>query len=359
MTFVGNLPMSTLYVGSQQASRIYVGDIMAWQPYAGDGSMEMVEYTGTGATNRTQTGLPWAPGLVFFTNNANPSTYPRYWLDTLSASKPSYWAMSGLTPLSYGFTGFTGDGWISSSSTFNANSKAYQVFVWPKGDATLQTNTLGSLTASQYANDQAGWSAGTYFGNGLSGATFGHGLSTAPSMVIIWADTDPYTNPRLWGDGYGSRVLGTWSEPAGEYGNNGILTVDENTITIDDIHAVNELGAECSYVCFADKPGMTASGVINGDGVNPVIVNTGFEPRLIILIGTDGTTDKLGPYGYTARTGQTAPYFANYRTLGNSYSTPDPQPISDKVQMLADGFQVNAVNRGNNGTTPAFWIAFK
>lgn len=359
MTFAGDLPMSTLYVGNQQASRIYVGDIMTWQPYTGDGSMELVEYTGNGVNPRTQTGLPWAPGLVFFTNNAGTSSYPRYWLDPRAASRPKYWALTGLNPITYGFNGFTGDGWISNNTVFNTSGRPYQAFVWPKGNAVLETNSNGSLVTTQYVNDEAGWSSGTYFGNAVSGATFAHGLSTAPSMVIVWGDTDPITNPRLWGAGYGAQALYDWSEPTGQFGNNGILTADSTTVTVDDIDAVNKSGAECSYICFSDKVGKTASGTISGDGTAPLVISTGFEPKLIMLFGTDGATDAKGPYGYTARTDQTAPYFANYRTLGNAYSTPDPQPISDKVQMLVDGFQVGTGNRGNNGSTTAFWIAFK
>lgn len=357
MTFVGSSSMSKLYVGSQPALRIYTGSVMSWQPYAGDGSLQLVEYTGTGTTQRTQTGLPFAPGLVLFTNDANSSTYPRYILDALSASKPAYYAANSLFPLTYGFNGFTADGWVSNGGAFNGSGKLYQVFVWPKGDATLSLNSSGSISTSQYANPSSGWSAGTYFGNGISGATFGHGLSTAPTAVIIWGDTDPYTNGRLWGAGFGSYALGNWSESNGEYGNNGILSVDGSNVTIDGRRAVNESGSECTYICFTDVPGLISSGVANGNGVDPVIVNTGFEPRLIMMAGT-GTGENAFLYYYTARTDQTAPYFANYRTNTNS-STPDPQPVSTKVQFLVDGFQIDATNRGNDGSDPAFWIAFK
>lgn len=358
MTYVGNSLIGGVRVGGSAVQRMYVGDEMAWQPYTGDGSMLMVEFTGNGATNRTQTGLPFTPGLLLWINNGGPGTYGRYWIDLWGSPQPRYWAVGGLNPLTYGWGGITADGWKSTSNSFNSSGRPFQVFVWPKGDAVQTVNNDGTLEASIFVNDQAGWSSGAYGGNGAADQTFGHGLSAAPSMVLIWGGTDPYTNPRIRITGQTYRA-GSWSEPGGQSSSPGIITTDENVITVSNIDAVNKLGAINQFIAFRDVPGKVATGTVNGNGVaTEVVTGLGFEPTLVFLMGIDGTTENEGLYAYTKRTGQTVPYYANYRTMTAYYSTPDPQPISTKFSMLADGFQIEAVNRGNNGTSAAHWIAF-
>ena len=85
---------------------------------------------------------------------------------------------------SFDSNGFTLDD-DTSNSEINQNTKTYVAWCWKAG-GSASSNTNGSTTSSVSANTTAGFSIATYPGNGSSGATIGHGLSTtAPKIVLI------------------------------------------------------------------------------------------------------------------------------------------------------------------------------
>jgi len=80
---------------------------------------------------------------------------------------------------------------LATSTTFatnytdglNVSGKTFVAWLWKAG-GTAVSNTDGSITSSVSANQDAGFSIVSYTGTGAN-ATVGHGLSSAPEMVIV------------------------------------------------------------------------------------------------------------------------------------------------------------------------------
>ena len=82
-------------------------------------------------------------------------------------------------------TGFDSDGFnLGSSSTTNTNSQNFVSWNW-KANGAGSANTAGSINSTVSANTTAGMSIVKYTGNGVTGATIGHGLGKIPTMMIV------------------------------------------------------------------------------------------------------------------------------------------------------------------------------
>ena len=91
-------------------------------------------------------------------------------------------------------TGFTTNGSNSGGSNANANNQTYVAWCWKAG-GTASSNTDGTITSSVSANPSYGFSVVKWTGDGTNAnKTVGHGLSSAPKMVIL----KPTTEARAW-----------------------------------------------------------------------------------------------------------------------------------------------------------------
>ena len=154
-----------------------------------DGSTVMTTdlYTGTGASH-TRSGFSFSPDWVWIKVRSAGSSHRLY--DTVrgagkhllsngtSSEETHLTSLSGFT--SDGFTlGANGEG----STNVNQSGSTYAAWCWDAGSSTV-SNDDGSITANVRANPSAGFSIIQFLGNATSGATVGHGLSSAPELVI-------------------------------------------------------------------------------------------------------------------------------------------------------------------------------
>jgi len=189
------------------------------------------------------------------------------------------------------YTTSTGFG-LSAGVGVNENSQSLVGWQWNAGGSTV-TNTDGTISAQVRANPTAGFSVVTYTGNGTSGATIGHGLGVAPSMIIVkqrsgvsnwpvyhknmsatpttgtvWLNvTNAFQAPAMWSSAPTSSVFSITTDP----------DVNNNTST---------------YVayCFAAIAGYSAFGSYTGNGsANGPFVFLGFRPRFVMTKRTDAT----------------------------------------------------------------------
>jgi hypothetical protein len=94
-------------------------------------------------------------------------------------------ATSAEATISSTLTSFDSDGFsIGSNGGVNANSETYASWNWKANGAGV-SNTDGSITSTVSASTTSGFSIVKYTGNSTAGATIGHGLGVAPSMVIF------------------------------------------------------------------------------------------------------------------------------------------------------------------------------
>ena len=155
----------------------------------------------------------------------------------------------------------------------------------------VHQTTDGSITSTVSANTTAGFSIVSYTGNGTGGATFGHGLGSAPKIVIIK-----------------SRSLGTeswqfWFNNTSRLNLNS-TTASLNTNFMNDTAPTNQVfylgngttpnnnGENYIAYCFAEKTGYSKFGSYTGNGnADGTFVYTGFKPAWLMVKRTDNTQD--------------------------------------------------------------------
>jgi hypothetical protein len=247
--------------------------------------MDEVLYTGNGAA-RSITGLGFNPDLVWIKSRSAATDHAFYdavrgaQLDLVSNSTAAE------TTQSTGLTAFNSDGFsIGTLAKLNTNAATYVAWAWAAGGSTV-TNTAGTLSSQVRASASSGFSIATYTGNGTSGATIGHGLGVAPSMIIVkrrnTADEWTVYHSTLGASSY----LWLHATNATQTNTNrfGGVTPTSTVFTVGSSSSTNNSGSTYVAYCFAPVAGYSAFGSYTGNGsVDGPFVYTGFRPRCIMV----------------------------------------------------------------------------
>jgi hypothetical protein len=257
-----------------------------------------VLYTGNGAASRPITGVGFQPDMVWTKRRSTSDNHMLFDSVRVVSSVPQR-LFPNLTNVEDGNFGsldsFDADGFtVGANVGTNANGETFVGWSWKAGDSTV-TNTTGSISSQVRANPTAGFSILTYTGNGTGGATVGHGLGVAPSMMIFKtrAETGAWL---VWHTGYNSNqaqmLLNTqaaiFNPGNGLYFNS---TFPSSTVaTLGTSGATNGNGTTYVAYMFAPVAGFSAFGSYTGNGSsNGPFVYTGFRPRFIIVKRTDAS----------------------------------------------------------------------
>ena len=194
-----------------------------------------------------------------------------------------------------GIQAFETDGFqIGSGGLVNTNGNDYVAWQWKANGGTTSSNSNGSITSTVQANTTAGFSIVTYVSNNTEGATFGHGLSSTPDLVIVkgrdsadnWAvfNGTSTTNSRsLHLDTNDGEI------PVSSY-NFWNLYWDETrpsstVVTLGVDAKVNKSGNE-NFVayCFHSVKGYSKIGKYTGNGnADGPFIYTGFKPAWLLF----------------------------------------------------------------------------
>ncbi len=157
----------------------------------------------------------------------------------------------------------------------------------------LTGNTDGTIPSTVAVNDAAGFSIVKYQANSTQGATIGHGLSSAPEMII----TKEITGPRVWcvyhkdltNSGY-YLELNTSDAEKNALNTAYAAVPSSTTYSVGTSSLVNDPSTD-SYIayCFKSIPGYSKIGSYVGTGSNNNFQYTGFEPAWILIKNTSGT----------------------------------------------------------------------
>jgi hypothetical protein len=268
----GNLPDSAIVDGSQY--------------------FDVVTRTGTGA-EATVTGLQFQPDLLWTKTRSNAVnhsltstglTYNYSFLQT-NTTEPENTSASQyyMIPTADGYTVGTGD-------NINQVSRTFVDWVWKANGAGV-SNTDGSITSTVSANPTAGFSVVTYTGSGSAGATVGHSLGVAPSMLIVKprsaSGDDNWKVYHSSIGGTGALLLNTTSatSTSSVYWNNTAPT--SSVFTVGSSASANYTNQNTiPYVayCFADVEGYSKFGSYTGNGSSDgPFVYLGFRPAWIMI----------------------------------------------------------------------------
>ena len=268
-------------------------------------------------------------------NNAGDATDPIYgWVTNATSSGFSVYA--GTTP-----------------SQVNKSGQNYVGWQWQAAQGANVTNTTGTVTSKVSANTTAGFSIVTYTGTGTTG-TVGHGLSSAPSMIILksrnpadsWlvyhaGNPNPATNTLILNDTIAvqtsslnwnstaptSSVFSVYNPGSGGYSNgNGYLYV--------------------AY-CWSAVPGFSAFGSYTGNGAaDGPFIYLGFRPKFVLFKGS--TTAGGWMIADTARSPYNISAAALFPNAGNvEYTIASDVGIdflSNGIKIRSQGGELNYVS---------------
>jgi hypothetical protein len=312
--------------------------------------MDATTYSGNGGT-QSITSLGFQPDLVWVKRRNAVASHNL--VDAVrGASKILYSdATTAEITDTNDINAFNSNGWTMGLNTdVNASGGTYVGWTWRGANGTV-TNTAGSINSTVSANTTAGFSVVTYTGNGTGGATIGHGLGVAPSMIIL----KRRNGTSNWTVGHSS--LPSWAYylvlnlTDGQGSNNVVWNSTAPTSSVFTVGTgadQNGSGNTIVAYCFAQVAGYSAFGSYTGNGsADGPFVYTGFRPKFILVKKSSGESN------WQILDSSRSPYnLAGEDLLPNSSDAEKTIAQGfNQVDMLSNGFKIRNTNCNDSGGT--------
>jgi hypothetical protein len=322
-----------------------------------------VLYTGNYATNSI-TGVGFQPDLVWIKRRDAAQTFSNGVFDAVRGRAASL--ITNITTAEQtsaadkDLTAFTSDGFNlgqSNNVSVNDNAGTYVAWNWKANGAGV-SNTDGTITSTVSVSTTSGFSIVTYTGNGSAGATVGHGLGVAPSMVIV----KERQNANAWCVYHSSigatkflRLNGTDAEETQTdiWNDTEPSSSAPYVFTVGDAPATNRNANNLVAYCFAAIPGYSAFGKYTGNGsTDGPFVYTGFRPAFVIIKSISATGDWIiedvarSPFNVST----------NYLMPNNS----NAETTGQLIDFVSNGFKIRvAVSSAMNSSGATYiYMAF-
>jgi hypothetical protein len=330
-----------------------------------DGSqyMNTVLYTGDDSADRAITGVGFSPDLVWTkTRNIARS----HWLmDSVRGTSVALSSdtTSADTNLSGEFDSFDSDGFtishVSGQGRLNYTGRTYVAWNWRGSDFTAVSNTDGTITSTVSANTTSGFSVVTYTGNGTAGATVGHGLGSAPA-VMIGKNRTYGVNWRVYHQSLGAtqylnfnltNAVSTSSLPW----NNTAPTSSVFTLGTSD--NVNRNGDNIVMYCFAEVEGFSKFGSYTGNGSSDgTFVYTGFRPAFVMIKNTGSTS--AGAHWFMFDNKRNVYNLTNNELVANTSVAENVADPNAYLDLLSNGFKLRQNTYTNISGINHIYMAF-
>lgn len=318
-------------------------------PDSAEPNFKTVLYTGDGNTTaQPVTGVGFTPDLVWI-KTRNQAT-KHILTDSLRGVNSQIFSNETSTETNYGeFTSFDSDGFTVKRNTgtdyLNQSGINYVAWCFNAGGNEV-TNTDGTINTTVRANNDLGFSIATYTGVGYPNSTtaeIGHGLDSAPELVIIkgYGGTGQSGGAGSWA--VGSSLLGsgwdgqiylesTYFYHSPNYFWNGAAT--SSVIKLKNDWFVN--GVNNNYVAysFVSKAGVSKIGTYSGNSSTQTIV-TGFQPSFVMIKTINTVSNWI--------------IFDNERV--NEYLMPSSNSQGFTATDMVTGFVSNGFTLGSDSTS--------
>jgi hypothetical protein len=314
----------------------------------------VVTYTGTGSSQTISVGFQ--PDFVWIKSRSNAQDHKltdavRGVTKSLESNTTDAEATDTNGITAFTSTGFT----VGSDSTYNTNAYTYVAWCW-KANGAGSSNTSGTITSTVSANTSAGFSVVTYTGNGTSGATVGHGLGVAPSVIFL-KQRDSAVSWRTYHisvGNIGGLVLNsdTGTVTDSSYWNN--TTPSSTVFTIGNNAFVNTNGGTYVAYCWSEINSYSKFSNYTGNGSNDgTFVYTGFRPKFVLIKSTANTSNWY--IWDTSRNTFNVMNFSLYPNGSNAEVT-----ASDlSLDCLSNGFKIRGNSTGINTSSQVYtYMAF-
>ena len=246
-----------------------------------------------------------------------------------------------------GIQSFNANGFTLGSNDANTSGTTYVGWQW-KGGGTAVTNTAGSITSSVSANTTAGFSVVTYTGNEVAGATVGHGLGVAPSMIIVKRRDGTAVDWAVYHASIGATKYLTLNTNAAEGTSSGYWNDTAPTSSVFSLYnsgATNANPRLFVAYCFAPVAGYSAFGSYTGNAsTDGPFVYLGFRPRFIMIKRSSNGTNNWEVRDTARDTYNTA----DDRLFPNTSDAEDAN--NEGVDFLSNGFKIRNSGSGCNAS---------
>jgi len=243
-------------------------------------------YTGNGSTQNI-TGVGFQPDWIW--QKERSSTSYHVVTDAVRGNTKQLFTNVNATEAtdSNYITSFDSDGFgQGQNNDTNESGQTYVAWNW-KANGQGSSNTDGSInTTYTSVNTTAGFSISSYTGNGTAGATIGHGLGTAPKVVLI----KRRSAGGEWIMGHGSLGFTKFLElnlTGGEQTSTlrfNDTAPTSSVFTVGSTADTNQNGTTLIAYCFAEKTGYSKFGSLTGNGSSDgTFVYCGFAPSFILV----------------------------------------------------------------------------
>ncbi len=358
-------PSSSLITfGDSGATNQSSGTFIAYCFHSVSGYSKFGSYSGTGSANNAIT-LGFRPAFLMvkrtnstedwfiFDSTRNPLNTVNLRLKANTADADGAYSYVNFTD-----TGFS---WQATGTGQNGSGDSYIYMAFAGGmDSISDYNTDGSIDSRVKASTTYGQSIVSYTGTGYNGVrTVGHGLSSAPNMVI-YKNRSTTDNWIVWhseafsGNGVMYLENTTGGPNTNAYNN---LVSAHPTSSVFSVNTqssgthTNGNGNDIIAYCFHDVTGYSKFGSYTGTGSTGLSVTTGFRPAFVMIKVTstadswfisDSTRDPSNP--------------ANKMLFANLSSA---ESTSREIDFDDNGFTIqNTSTSHNNSGQTYIYMAF-
>jgi len=264
------------------------------------------------------------------------------------------------------FTSFDSDGFtVGSDGKTNESGQTYVGWQWKANGGTTASNTDGTITSTIQANTTAGFSIISYSGNGVNGATVGHGLGAQPEIIFI-----KRTNVNASGGGSNWPLRSTlltaqqvmYLDLDAAAGNSTTMFnntyPNTTTFTIGDNEATNAYQTNHSFTgtyiayCFTSIKGFSKMGSYTGNGNSDgTFIYTGFKPAWVMIKCTSAGSRNWVIYDNKINPFNEMEYFMR----ANSSGAETRDDGYSEIDFLSNGFKLRGAS-GDTNTSSATYI---
>jgi len=334
------------------------------QDYTVEG-FSTVTYKGNGGTQYIG-GTGFQPDLVWIKQRSNADSNVVFdavrgvhkRLVTDSTASEADW-----TSVDKGLDVFSSDGFIVKDDSVgnysvNRNGGTFVAWNWDMGGSNA-TNTDGSITSTVRANPTYGQSIVSYTGIGDADQayTIGHGLSSAPEMIIVKARTESGKSWQVYHEGvdasspqnYRLKLNETAARETQSTGNSWQNTAPTNSVfTVGNGSWVNENTKAFIAYCFHSVTGYSAFGSFSGTGnLAGPSVTLGFKPAFVLIRKTNGGADWLIFDSTRNPTNEVRSFLEPNTTDAETIEQTTNYELG--IDFDSNGFQIKARGGGMNG----------
>ena len=319
----------------------------------------VVTYTGNASNGRGITGVGHQPDLNIIKSRTTTDKW--WWSDSIrgASNEINSEDIQDEQNKTDAHQSFDSDGFtVGTRGAVNGSGVSFCSWNWLAAGSNT-TDTSGSIDCTRRSNATAGFAIMQYDANQSSAYTIGHGLNSAPELVIARAKV----GANAWGVYYTIRGVNTnWmaldttasqgtnnADPdaqgrAGGSSTGSFVETSSSLVYINNSSFASEgTGNNIMYAFHSVKGYSKIGEYVGNNSTNGPFIYTGFKPAFVLIKVVDGNTGGWDLYD-SARAPDNP---ASERLQINAVAA---EATSDDIDILSNGFKIRNTTGNQNGS---------